>query len=168
MGCRTALLYICLALHLVGEQAQASKDHREEAGSADLLSPRQYEHLQRQLGAVRDVSRRYWHLLACQLWQEGCEEEEEGRTQREEEEEGSRGILEQHGRVPGIFFLPGASFISHSRMAADFTLAAFSSQNSYSGLYGREDAEGSVLLFNADFNPISEYILNVVLQLKRA
>ncbi|XP_015666748.2 torsin-3A [Protobothrops mucrosquamatus] len=96
MGCRTVLLYICLALQLMGEQAQASKDRREEAGSADLLSHRQYEHLQKQLGAVRDVSRRYWHLLACQLWQEGCEEEEEGRTQREEEEEGSRGILEQH------------------------------------------------------------------------
>ncbi|ETE66180.1 Torsin-3A [Ophiophagus hannah] len=86
MGCRTGLLYVCLALQLMGAQAQASKDRAEEAGSADFLSPQQYEHLQKQLGAVRDVSHRYWHLLACQLWQEGCEEEEEG----------SRGILGQH------------------------------------------------------------------------
>ncbi|XP_070795352.1 torsin-3A [Pituophis catenifer annectens] len=94
MGCRTGLLYVCLALQLMG--AQASKDRGEEAESADFLSHRQYEHLEKQLGAVQDVSRRYWHLLACQVWQEGCEEEEEGRTQRKEEKEGSRGILGQH------------------------------------------------------------------------
>ncbi|XP_070602773.1 torsin-3A [Erythrolamprus reginae] len=89
---RTGLLYVCLALQLLGA-AQASTDRGEETESASLLSHRQYEDLQQQFGAVRDVSRRYWHLLACQVWQEGCAEEEEGRTQREEEEEDSGDIL---------------------------------------------------------------------------
>ncbi|XP_032082875.1 torsin-3A [Thamnophis elegans] len=93
MECRAVLLlYACLALQLTGPQARKDRGE-EEAGSVDFLSRLQYEGLQERLGAVRDASRRYWDSLACQMWQEGCEEEEERRTQGEE---GSGGILGQH------------------------------------------------------------------------
>lgn len=68
---------------------------------------------------MRALSRRYWQLLACRLWQEDCEEEvvaeknERMRTvmmEEEEEEEEERGgtvIVEHQGKEmsqPFLFF----------------------------------------------------------------
>ncbi|OXB53560.1 hypothetical protein ASZ78_001408 [Callipepla squamata] len=39
-----------------------------------------YEAVKEQLGAVAALSKRYWRQLACGVWQEGCEAEEEGKT----------------------------------------------------------------------------------------
>ncbi|NXK62376.1 TOR3A protein, partial [Sylvietta virens] len=43
-----------------------------------------YEDVKKHLGAVGALSKQYWQYLACRVWQEGCEEEEE--KQREERE----------------------------------------------------------------------------------
>ncbi|XP_030311500.1 torsin-3A [Calypte anna] len=52
----------------------------EEEG--ELWSRARFEAVKKHLGAVGALSKRYWQYLACKVWQEGCEEEEN----KEEEE----------------------------------------------------------------------------------
>ncbi|KAM7046187.1 torsin-3A [Acridotheres tristis] len=44
-----------------------------------------YEAVKKHLGAVGALSKQYWQYLACKVWQEGCEEEEEKQRKREGE-----------------------------------------------------------------------------------
>ncbi|NXQ23903.1 TOR3A protein, partial [Alaudala cheleensis] len=48
-----------------------------------------YEAVKKHLGAVGALSKQYWRYLACRVWQEGCEEEEE---KQQEEGEASWGF----------------------------------------------------------------------------
>ncbi|XP_054837887.1 torsin-3A [Eublepharis macularius] len=100
---RAAVVWLCCCLCLLwlGAQAAAGQARPWErgggaAGSA-LLGNRRFEGLQKHLGTVSALSRRYWRLLACRLWQEECdgseEEEEEG-----DEEEGVVAIEEEEGK----------------------------------------------------------------------
>ncbi|KAM4896211.1 torsin-3A [Sylvia borin] len=43
-----------------------------------------YEAVKKHLGAVGALSKQYWRYLACRVWQEGCEEEEEKRQEGRE------------------------------------------------------------------------------------
>ncbi|NXQ61503.1 TOR3A protein, partial [Anthoscopus minutus] len=52
----------------------------EEQGAGPERGPWgrvRYEAVQKHLGAVGALSRQYWRYLACKVWQEGCEEEEQ-------------------------------------------------------------------------------------------
>ncbi|XP_053247266.1 torsin-3A isoform X4 [Podarcis raffonei] len=98
---------------ITGAQGQARQskpwERRDAAQSSALQGSEHYERLRNHLGTMRALSRRYWQLLACRLWQEDCEEEEVAeknermRTvvmEEEEEEEEERGgtvIVEHQG-----------------------------------------------------------------------
>ncbi|XP_028588200.2 torsin-3A isoform X3 [Podarcis muralis] len=118
MVCRalhsSPLLFFCLCFLLTGAEGQARQskpwERRDAAQSSASQGSEHYERLRSHLGTMRDLSRRYWQLLACRLWQEDCEEEEEVaeknermRTvmmEEEEEEEEERGgtvIVEHQG-----------------------------------------------------------------------
>nr|XP_028588200.1 torsin-3A isoform X2 [Podarcis muralis] len=117
MVCRalhsSPLLFFCLCFLLTGAQGQARQskpwERRDAAQSSASQGSEHYERLRSHLGTMRALSRRYWQLLACRLWQEDCEEEvvaeknERMRTvmmEEEEEEEEERGgtvIVEHQG-----------------------------------------------------------------------
>nr|XP_008116012.1 PREDICTED: torsin-3A isoform X2 [Anolis carolinensis] len=98
MACRVLLLFLSACLVFLLVQAEQEKA---------LSAPGPYEKLGRHLGDVTALSRRYWRLLACQVWQRDCEEEQEGEDEQEEkealaereqqEEEEKEVILEQQG-----------------------------------------------------------------------
>ncbi|XP_053100080.1 torsin-3A [Hemicordylus capensis] len=100
---------LCLCFALMGAQGQARQgrpwERREEGqGSSTLLGNAHYERLQKQLGTVSALSKRYWQFLACRLWQEEeeeCQEQEEEEGQEmlsvDQEAGGREVILEQQG-----------------------------------------------------------------------
>ncbi|XP_062990431.1 torsin-3A isoform X2 [Elgaria multicarinata webbii] len=96
MARRVLLLCFCLCYGCTGGQGPARQsrpwERREAAPSSALLGDEHYERLQSHLGAVRALSRRYWHLVACKVWQEDCEEKEE-----EEEKEAAAAAAEEAG-----------------------------------------------------------------------
>ncbi|XP_042319868.1 torsin-3A isoform X2 [Sceloporus undulatus] len=110
---RVLLLSAWLCFSLASTQGHIRQERpwerREEDPDTALLGNKHYEKLQSHLGTVRALSRRYWHFLACRMWQEGCEEEkkeqevvaatqqEEEKEEEEEEEEGNKVILEHQG-----------------------------------------------------------------------
>ncbi|NXY22818.1 TOR3A protein, partial [Atrichornis clamosus] len=58
----------------------------EEQGPVPERAPRgraRYEAAKKHLGAVGALSKQYWQYLACKVWQEGCEEEEKEKEERE-------------------------------------------------------------------------------------
>ncbi|XP_077188582.1 torsin-3A [Paroedura picta] len=90
----------CLAWVVVGARAQGRQarpywERREEAAGSALLGTRPYERLQRHLGTVSALSKRYWRLLACRWWQEECAGEEAAAEGPEEEQEGAAVITEE-------------------------------------------------------------------------
>ncbi|XP_061490208.1 torsin-3A [Rhineura floridana] len=111
------LLYFCLCVLLVGAPGHARQDRlwerRKAAQSSARLGNEHYGRLQNHLGAARALSNRYWHFLACRLWQEDCEEEEE------EEEEGGKVILEQQGwSLPIVSEIVSSWYCSFGRCCA--------------------------------------------------
>ncbi|NWR76596.1 TOR3A protein, partial [Centropus unirufus] len=67
----------CLLLLLLGssEGLGSSGEQRGPEEEEDPWGRARYEALEKHLGAVGAVSKRYWQLLACKVWQESCEEE---------------------------------------------------------------------------------------------
>ncbi|NXS34065.1 TOR3A protein, partial [Pomatostomus ruficeps] len=58
----------------------------EEQGPVPERGPwgrARYEAVKKHLGAVGALSKHYWQYLACKVWQEGCEEEEKEKEERE-------------------------------------------------------------------------------------
>ncbi|XP_063199186.1 torsin-3A isoform X2 [Chroicocephalus ridibundus] len=79
-------LACCLLLLLLGgsgglgSQGVARGPWEEEQGSVAEGGPwgrARYEAVKKHLGAVSALSKQYWQYLACKVWQQGCEEEEE-------------------------------------------------------------------------------------------
>ncbi|KAF7241384.1 Torsin-3A [Varanus komodoensis] len=93
MGRRLLLLCACLCAAGTG-----SRGPRGGAGpSPGLLGGERHGRPPEQLAVVRALSRKYWKLLACTVWQEDCEQEQDQEweemevMQEEEEEEEERG-----------------------------------------------------------------------------
>ncbi|NXS48823.1 TOR3A protein, partial [Balaeniceps rex] len=78
-------LACCLLLLLEGSGGLGGRGPprgpgEEEQGSVAEGGPwgrARYEAVKKHLGAVGAVSKQYWQYLACKVWQEGCEEEQE-------------------------------------------------------------------------------------------
>lgn len=90
LGC-CALLLLLLLLGGSGSPGTAPPARQrwpEQRGAGperELWDRARYEAVKKHLGAVGALSRQYWRYVACKVWQEGCEEEEEGKEREERE-----------------------------------------------------------------------------------
>ncbi|XP_021401674.2 torsin-3A [Lonchura striata] len=78
LGC--CVLVLLLLLGGSGSPGTAPPPRAEQRGPVPERGPWggvRYEAVKKHLGAVGALSKRYWQYLACRVWQEGCEEEEE-------------------------------------------------------------------------------------------
>ncbi|NXX36537.1 TOR3A protein, partial [Nicator chloris] len=89
LGCCALLLLLLLGgSGSPGTAPPARGPWAQPQGAAPEPAPwdtGRYEAVKKHLGAVGALSKQYWQYLACRVWQEGCEEEEE----RQEEGEAS-------------------------------------------------------------------------------
>ncbi|XP_044295074.1 torsin-3A [Varanus komodoensis] len=125
MGRRLLLLCACLCAAGTG-----SRGPRGGAGpSPGLLGGERHGRPPEQLAVVRALSRKYWKLLACTVWQEDCEQEQDQEweemevMQEEEEEEEERGAskvaLDQPGwSLPDIGKMVSNWYCSFGRCCA--------------------------------------------------
>ncbi|NWH80391.1 TOR3A protein, partial [Piaya cayana] len=82
-GAMATGLGCCLLLLLLG--GSAGQGPQAEEGPWGRT---RYEAVKKHLGAVGALSKQYWQYLACRVWQEGCEGEEEEEEVKKEESRG--------------------------------------------------------------------------------
>lgn len=70
------------ALGSRGKQRGPLEERQSAVTEAAPWGRGRYEAVKKQLGAVGALSKQYWQYLACKVWQEGCEKEEEEKTSR--------------------------------------------------------------------------------------
>lgn len=80
--CLLLLLGDCGALGSRGKQRGPLEERQSAVTEAAPWGRARYEAVKKQLGAVGALSKQYWQYLACKVWQEGCEKEEEEKTSR--------------------------------------------------------------------------------------
>nr|XP_013798717.1 PREDICTED: torsin-3A isoform X1 [Apteryx mantelli mantelli] len=80
LGLACSLLLLLGGSEGLGSRGENWGPQEEDQGAAAEGGPwgrARYEALKKHFGAVGALSKQYWQLLACKVWQEGCEEEQE-------------------------------------------------------------------------------------------
>lgn len=119
-------LVCCLLLLLGGSGGQetAQGPGEEEQGpraEGGLWGREKYEAVKKHLGAVGALSKQYWQYVACKVWHEGCQEEEE------EEKEPSAGPGKH---LPPLSPSPRTQWVQTSHVPQSLGMLPFPSQGS--------------------------------------